>query len=66
MNDMEKLAKLFYHWKEHNMEHAETYQKWMEKTARLGRQDLSAILNRLYNDAKNMDKLFEEGVKSIE
>jgi hypothetical protein len=63
MNDMEKLATLFLHWKEHNMEHAETYRNWAEKTARLGRQDLSDILNRLYNGAKDMDKLFDEVAK---
>ncbi|MBF0559858.1 MAG: hypothetical protein HQL08_13885 [Nitrospirae bacterium] len=65
MNEIEKLEKLFVHWKEHNMEHAETYQKWAEKTSRLGQNKLSDILTRLYNDAKNMDKLFDEGVKSI-
>ena len=52
MNDIEKLGKLFQHWKEHNMEHAETYMKWAEKTARLGQSRLSDILTRLYNDAK--------------
>ena len=66
MNDIEKLGKLFYHWKEHNMEHAETYLKWAEKTARLGQSELSDILTRLYNDAKNMDELFEKGVRAIE
>ena len=66
MNEIEKLGKLFYHWKEHNMEHAETYRKWAEKTAHLGQNKLSDILTRLYDDAKKMDKLFEEGVESIE
>ena len=65
MNDIEKLEKLFHHWKEHNKEHAETYRKWAEKTERLGRKQLSEVLTRLYNDAKAMDKLFDEGVKSI-
>lgn len=65
MNELEKLEKLFYHWKEHNMEHAETYQKWAEKTARLGQNKLSEILARLSDDAKAMDKLFDEAVQSI-
>lgn len=65
MNDIEKLGKLFHHWREHNMEHAGTYLEWAEKTAGLGMTELSDILTRLYNDAKNMDRLFEEGIKSI-
>jgi hypothetical protein len=65
MNELEKLEKLFYHWKEHNMEHAETYHKWAEKTARLGQHKLSEILTRLSYDAKAMDKLFDEAVQSI-
>ncbi|MBF0506754.1 MAG: hypothetical protein HQL09_07950 [Nitrospirae bacterium] len=62
---MEKLEKLLGHWKEHNMEHAETYREWAETTARLGRQNLSDILTRLYNDAKAMEKLFDEAAESI-
>ena len=65
MTELEKLEKLLGHWKEHNMEHAETYRKWAEKTARLGRQDLSDILTRLYNDANAMEKLFDEAVESV-
>ena len=65
MNEMEKLEKLFYHWKEHNMEHAETYQKWAEKTARIGQNKLSEILTRLSSDAKAMDKLFDEAFQNI-
>ncbi len=65
MNELEKLEKLFYHWKEHNMEHAETYRKWADKTARLGQHKLSEILARLSDDTKAMDKLFDEGAQSI-
>ncbi len=65
MNELEKLEKLLHHWKEHNMEHAETYRKWAEKTARFGQSNLSAILVRLSDDTKAMDRLFDEGVQSL-
>lgn len=65
MTELEKLDKLLGHWKEHNMEHAETYREWAEKTALIGRQDLSDILTRLYNDAKAMEKLFNEAADTI-
>jgi len=65
MNELEKLEQLFHHWKEHNMEHAETYRKWAEKTARLGQDKLSGILTHLSDDAKAMDKLFDDAVRSM-
>ncbi len=63
MNELEKLDKLLDHWKEHNMEHAETYLKWAETTRLLGQKKISGILTRLYNDAKAMDKLFDEAIE---
>ena len=66
MNELEKLEQLFHHWKEHNMEHSETYRKWAEKTASLGQHKLSELLNRLSDDTKAMDKIFDEAVQSME
>jgi hypothetical protein len=65
MNELEKLGSLLHHWKEHNLEHAETYRKWAEKTAHAGKQHLSDILSRLYHDTESMDKLFDEALKEM-
>jgi len=63
MNELDKLAHLLNHWKEHNKEHAGTYREWAVKAASLGRTDLAGILDRLYLESMKMDKTFDEAIK---
>lgn len=65
MNELEKLKALLHHWKEHNDEHAESYKAWAEKAATLGRSDVAQTLERLYNDSKKLNGLFEEASKLL-
>lgn len=66
MNELDKLKHLLHHWKEHNDEHAETYRQWAEKASSLGNKELSKLLDKLYNETKNMNGLFEEAMEKID
>lgn len=65
MNELEKLEKLLYHWKEHNDEHANTYREWAEKALFLGNKELAGVLDRLYNETKKMNGLFDKAIRVI-
>jgi len=65
MEIIEKLKKLLPHWQNHNREHAETFKKWAEKAEADGYNDLSELLNRLYEEFIKIDSIFEEAIKEI-
>ncbi|HET6514350.1 MAG TPA: hypothetical protein VFG09_04260 [Thermodesulfovibrionales bacterium] len=65
MKDLEKLGHLLHHWIEHNEEHAETYRAWAEKADSLGKKDLSAVLERLYHETKNLNTFLEEAKRKL-
>ena len=52
MNDQEKLRFLLSHWINHNGEHAEEYQKWIEIAENLGQKDAAS---KLEEAIKQMD-----------
>lgn len=65
MNDLEKLRHLLGHWIEHNAEHAEIYRNWAGKMASLGKGEIAAVLERLCEETRRLDGLFEEAKKKI-
>lgn len=64
MKEIEKLRKLLGHWKEHNTEHAETYRDWSEKALSEGNKELSETLDKLYEETKKLNMLFEEAARA--
>ncbi len=66
MDDLLKLTALLRQWMEHNEEHAETYREWACKTSLWGRDDLSAILQRLHDETKKTKSIFEEALRAIQ
>lgn len=64
MKEIEKLRKLLEHRMEHNTEHAETYRDWSEKALSEGNKELSEVLDKLYQDTKKLNRLFEEAVRA--
>jgi transposase len=66
MDDLGKLAALLRHWMEHNDEHAETYREWARKAALWGKDDLSAILQRLHDETRKARDTFEEALQTIQ
>jgi hypothetical protein len=65
MDEFKKLKLLLCYWREHNNEHAQDYRDWAEKVSALGNRELSGILNNLSDEAKRLDRLFEEAIKII-
>jgi hypothetical protein len=65
MNELERLKKLLHHWIEHNDEHAEAYLEWSKKASSLGNKELSSILEKISVEAKKLNELFIEAIKTI-
>lgn len=60
--ELRKLLILIEHWKEHNIEHAETYIEWAEKT---GNKNISEILRQAATATTDINLIFERLQKVI-
>ncbi|MEJ2684569.1 MAG: hypothetical protein P8Z71_09260 [Candidatus Sulfobium sp.] len=65
MDDLEKLKHLIGHWAEHNDEHAKTYMEWSERTGKLGKKELSAVLREISEETTRMGELFRKAEELI-
>ncbi|NOZ25751.1 MAG: hypothetical protein GXO94_06660 [Nitrospirae bacterium] len=65
MNEIEKLRRLLHHWMEHNDEHANVYRQWAGKARSFGRADVSAVLERLEQETRSLNRLLEEALEKL-
>lgn len=65
MTELEKLKHLLGHWMEHNDAHVKTYSEWADKAESMDRKDIADILNRITDESKNLNKLFEQAKEII-
>ncbi len=46
MNDLEKLAALISHWREHNRAHADEFAVWAERARAMEMPEVAAVVER--------------------
>ncbi|MBU2551472.1 MAG: hypothetical protein KKB20_23880 [Proteobacteria bacterium] len=65
LTDMDKLAHLLEHWREHNDEHAANYESWADKAARAGHKETAALLRQAAQATQQISDLFSRAKKAI-
>ena len=65
MTELEKLKHLLQHWIEHNDAHVINYNEWASKVDALGEKELADILNRISDESKRLNDLFNQALQSI-
>ncbi len=66
MNEFKKLKILLRHWIEHNDEHAEEYKNWAKKAMVLGNEEVSKILEMLYQETSKLNRLIEKAIEILD
>jgi hypothetical protein len=66
MDEFGKLKILLKHWIEHNDEHAEVYKDWAKKAMFLGNEEVSKILEMLYQETGRLNRLIEKAIEKLE
>jgi hypothetical protein len=65
VTELEKLKHLLTHWIEHNDAHVINYSEWASKVDSLGEKELAVILNRIADESKRLNDLFNQALQSI-
>jgi rubrerythrin len=65
MTDMDKLAHLLEHWREHNDEHAANYNSWADKADREGKQKAAALLRQAAEATTRISDLFAKATEEL-
>ena len=60
MEEVKKLKVLVKHWREHNDEHADTYDSWAQKMHIAGNDEAERILKEISVRTKEVIPLFED------
>ncbi|MFO7840525.1 MAG: hypothetical protein R6X08_13625 [Desulfosalsimonadaceae bacterium] len=56
----QKLARILDHWIKHNMEHADTYKEWAERTRQAGMPEAAGQLEEAASMNFAMNEVFEK------
>jgi chitinase len=60
MEEIKKLKVLVKHWRDHNNEHADTYDSWAQKMSIAGNDEAERILKEISIRTKEVTPLFED------
>ncbi|MEW5723533.1 MAG: hypothetical protein AB1896_10530 [Thermodesulfobacteriota bacterium] len=66
MTDLEKLAHLLEHWREHNDEHAVNYRTWADKAEAAGRSEAARLLREAAEATTQVNGLFTRARAALE
>jgi hypothetical protein len=66
VDDREKLRLLVVHWKEHNEEHAKTYNEWAGKMKQSGEYGAEKVLRALAVKSEELEKYFDELSRTLQ
>ena len=59
MEEVKKLKVLVKHWRDHNSDHADTYDSWAQKMRIAGNDEAEKILKEISVRTKELTSLFE-------
>ncbi|KJU84225.1 hypothetical protein MBAV_003582 [Candidatus Magnetobacterium bavaricum] len=62
MTNLEKLQTMLLHWKEHNVEHAGTYEGWSEIMSKEGHTELSQVMQTIAAESLRVNELFDKAL----
>jgi len=65
LTEMDKLAHLLEHWREHNTEHAVNYRSWAEKAAAAGKIETAEMLRRAAAETDRLNDLFTQALSGL-
>lgn len=66
LTEMDKLAHLLEHWREHNDEHAANYRNWSEKARTEGKAGTADLLQEAAQATDRISDLFQRALAALQ
>lgn len=65
MSEMDKLAHLLSHWREHNNDHASNYRNWADKANGSGKLEAAVFLRQAADMTDHISEIFAKAEEAL-